>query len=275
MLLLRQFAMFGSVELGELAMLADNVVEQTFAAGTTIARIATRPTGVHLVVSGNVARAGHESLGPRSVIGALEVFARRDMMTTAIAQTETRTLKVHPTDLAELLEDNFGLMRATVRDLAARLVTHVPPAIGAPIVVVPGAALGLVERLLVLRNQLAFSGVHLEALAALAHNAEEVRWPAGTIVAREGEPPLAAYFVAEGELRVGASGICLPGSAIGALEMLAEVRHAETIVAVTDTRAVAVGASALFDVVEDHTDLGLGMIASFANALLGAQSTAS
>jgi CRP-like cAMP-binding protein len=267
-LLLRHFPMLGSAELGELAMVAENVVEKTFPIGSTMAAEGRQPSAVHFIVSGRVGRSGHEPLGPRTVLGALEVFAGCDMHATAVAEAETNTLQLHPTDLAELLEDNFGLMRATVRDLAARLVTQVPPPIGSPIVVVPGTALGLVERLMLLRGQVTFSGVRLEALAALAHASHEVRWRAGEVVARAGEPATGAYIIATGELRTDDARILKPGHAIGSLETLGEVNHISTIVAETEVHALACSATAIFDVIEDHADFGIAMIASFADALL-------
>lgn len=268
-LLLRHFPLLETAELGDLALVAENLVDTSFLAGATITRSGARPSAVHLIISGKVVRPGRDPLGPGSVLGALEVFAKRDVATPAVAAAETRTLQLNASDIYELLEDNFGLMRATVRDLAARLVPHVPLALGSPLAVIPGPTLGLVDRMMLLRGQAPFAGVRLEALAALAHGSEEIRWHAGTVVARPGEHANGAYIVATGEVRVGDDRVG-PGHAIGALETLGEVRHPRPVVAMTEVRALACSASAIFDVIEDHADFGIAMIATFAEALLAA-----
>ena len=274
LLLLHQFPMFVAAELGTLALLAENVFEQTFRAGMTIATVDTRPSGIHFIISGSVARAGYATLGPRTVLSALEVFARRDIAVTATAVVETHTLKVQPDDLTDLLEDNFWLMQTALRDLAARLAPRVAPGSGSSIGLAPSTGLGLVERLILLRAQPAFAGVRLEALTELANAAEERHWTAGTIAARAGDPATAATIVASGALRSGIHEIG-PGQAFGALETLGEVAYASTIVASTDVYALAFSAATIYDVLEDHADFGRAMIATFAQALLATPRVAS
>jgi CRP-like cAMP-binding protein len=58
------------------------------------------------------------------------------------------------------------------------------------------------------------------------------------------------------------------GAMVGGVEMLGELPHAQTLEATTRVRTLAFGAQAVYDVIEDHTELGLAVLSSFASALL-------
>jgi len=264
-LALRQFPWLDTVALDELATLAHNVGEQSFRAGAVVAPGGRRINAVHMIVDGSIESAGTK-WGPRHVYGALEVFAGRESPASAVATTHTRTLRMSADDLGEVLEDNFGILVAVLRGFATRLVdaglpTHPSP----PPADWPGP-LGLVDRLVLLRRQLPFARARLQALAILAHASTEVSWPAGTVIAREGELASEAYAIADGHLR-DASGV-EPGDMIGLVETIAGHVHTRTIETVTPVRALVSSASALFDMLEDNTDLGLDIIATFARLLL-------
>jgi CRP-like cAMP-binding protein len=245
-----------------------------FAAGAVIAGAGARVSAMHLVLDGRleVRGPGARSWGPREVYGELEVLAERRTSSPVIAATPTRTLQLTSTELGELLEDNFGLLIAALRDLAARLL----PARGAwrlHALHVPRAeSLGLVERLIVLRQQVPFAHGHLQALAMLAHASEELSFPAGAVLARAGEPVTECLVVLEGRVAArgpdGATHVLGPGDVIGNLETLAGARHERTLEAVTPVRALRSGETAIFDALEDHTDFGLAIIARLAGALL-------
>jgi CRP-like cAMP-binding protein len=270
MLALRRFTIFADAELAELVMIAENVVEATFPAGAVIAPAHARLPGLHFVLEGGI-QSGGAAFGPHQAFGALEVLAGRDLAAPAIAVTETHTLQLFASDIAEVLEDNFSILRATLRVLAAQLLARGQPlqrsTSGGPITV----PLGLVERLLLLRQQPPFARAHLDALAALAHRSTEVRWSPGQTVARAGELADGAWVIVQGSLAAtSASGarVLGPGDTIGPLETLAELRHGATIEATSEVRALQSSATTLFDVIEDHADFGLAMIATFAGALL-------
>src|SRR5512140_3276551 len=120
MLALRQFPLCATADLAELAVVAENVVEARYRAGSIVAPAAARLSGLHLVLDGRI-DAGRP-WGPRQIFGALEVFAGREPVTTAIAAAETQTLHLSAADLSDLLEDNFGIMLSVVREFAARML---------------------------------------------------------------------------------------------------------------------------------------------------------
>lgn len=273
MLMLRQFPMFATAELTELATIAENLVETAFSPGAVIAPAGARLPGLHLVLEGKIE--ADRSWGPREIFGELEAFAGREHAACAVAASETRTLLLSASDLAEIVEDNFGVLLAVVRDLAARLLATRPRAraIALPRVD-PG--LGLVERLIALRQLAPFVGARLQGLAMLAHGSEEISWAPGVTVARAGELASGSALVLDGALRVeqpgGATSELAPGQAFGGLETLAGVGHTATLVAVAPVRALYSSATAIFDVLEDHPDIAMSMIGALARGLLDSPS---
>jgi CRP-like cAMP-binding protein len=273
MLRLRQFPLFESTDLDELATIAENLVETTIPAGTVIATAGSRPRCLQLILDGLIESSpAGQSWHARQVYGALELFAGRDVTRTALAATDVRALQLSADDLGEVLEDNFGVLVATLRELAGRLLVASPPAPRTTPLSTPGP-LGLVERLIVLRQQLPFVGARLQALATLAHASEEVTWRPGSVIVRAGEPATCGLVVLEGYANVrrgDRARVLEAGAQIGHLETLAGREHLATVEAVTPVRALRSSASAIFDILEDHTDVGLAMMATFAAALLDA-----
>lgn len=273
MLALRQFPMFATAELAELATIAENLVPTRYPAGAVVAPAGARPAGLHLVLEGRIEGRieASRSWGPRQIFGALEVLARREHPAPALAAVETCTLQLLEADLVEVLEDNFGVLLAVVRELAGRM-----SAVGllARPIAVPGdgAGLGLVERLIVLRQLPPFIGAQLQGLAMLAHGSEEVDWAQGAIVARAGELASGSLLVLDGTLQSrgpgGATHELGRGHAFGALETLAGTGHTTTIEAMTPVRALHSSGIAMLDVLEDHPDIGMSMITAFARGLL-------
>lgn len=259
---LRQVPWLGEADLPEVAMLAENLTEVRFAPGAVIAPAHVRPSALHFVVEGELANASR-TWGPRSVVGALEILAKRPIVEEVVAMRETRTLQLAEADVAEILEENFGVLRAALRGLAHGMPrTHAQPVAPPPL----ADPLGFVDRLILLRAQPTYSGARLDALSALAHASSEVRFAPGTQIVREGERAMSSFVIIEGSL-TGPDGELGPGDTIGALETLADLPHPATLESRTPVRALESSASAIFDVLEDHSDLGIAMLASFAGVL--------
>ncbi len=270
MLVLRQFPLFAHAELGELAVIAENVAERSFVAGDLVAP-AAHVRSLHFVLDGHLAHGSLRS-GPRHVFGALEVLGGRAARMPAFAGAPTRTLELAASDYVEVLEDNFGLLLATVRDLAARMIPlgdlrhRAHP-------FAEGQTLGLVERMIVLRQQTPFAAARLEALAILAHAATEVHFEVGSVLRRTNTPADGALILLEGSTRRDRDQRILgPGHAIGTLETLANLHHTATYEAVTPIRALESHAATILDVLEDHTDLALAMMQTFARSLIDDES---
>ncbi len=266
MLALRNVPILGELELAELATLADNVGEIALARGETVAVAGQRLAAIDLILDGRIAtRDGVRGWGPGQIFGALEVLAGDAPAQGAVAATMTRVLRLRAADVADLVEDNFGLLRIALRSVASAIAAGsrlTSPPIAAP----TSGALDPAERLYVLRRQPPFATGRVEALAKLAQASDEMVWPAGSVIVRAGDPATIAHVVRSGELRIGE--VVATTSAFGLLETLAERRHGVTIEAATEVRTLATTGAALFDVLEDHSDLGLAMLAAFARMLV-------
>lgn len=275
MLALRQFPMLGAAAVDELAALAETLVTARFPAGSVIAEAASRMSAIHLILEGRIESRPHgHTWGPRNVFGALEVAAGRDVATTAIAATDVETLQLPADDFTEVLEDNFSVLLSTLRDLAARMIAIPPPATAKLSLDIDAGKLGLVPRLILLRQQLPLQRAGLHALASLAHRCDEVRMPAVTAIAGAGEVATHAHVIVEGDLDVLCEGTVLhtlgAGASLGLLETLAGEPHVFSIVTRSPVRALRSTATAIVDLLEDHTDVAFGMISTLAAALLDA-----
>ena len=276
LLTLRQFPGFAHAELGELATVAENVETRSYAAGEPVISGPPPRTGsaLHLVVEGKlVSPESGKAWGPHDVLGALEAIARRHRRETVIADVPTKTLRLGARDYREILEDNFGLLTIARRSLARALLAAGPhgiPAVEQPDPV-PDRPLDMVERMIVLRTRMPFGRGRVEALAALAQAAEEVRLPAGTELAAAGELATGTYVLLDGTVSGGASGspfVLGRGQAVGALETLAESPFAHRVTARTAVRALRFPGAALFDVLEDHAEFALALLEHLAAALI-------
>ncbi|MEO7092096.1 MAG: cyclic nucleotide-binding domain-containing protein, partial [Polyangiales bacterium] len=225
-----------------------------------------------------VGQTSRHTWSQHEVLNATESMARRRTREAVIAEVPTRTLRLSAKDFAEILEDNFGFLSNVRRALARRLLTvnvsppPLPPTVD-EVQALP-EMLGMVDRLIVLRTLRPFGKGRIEALAALAMASEEIRIPANTQIGAAGDPASSVLIVLEGSVSCTRAGappqIVGVGHAIGALETLGEVPYTATIRTLSDVRALRCPGAALFDVLEDHTDLALGMIESLSSSVLDA-----
>ena len=252
MLALRRFPMFRTVELAEVTLVAENAVERTFAPGAAV------PPALHLIVEGEVATT-ERSYPAGEIFGGLHVLAQRELTARAVAVRTTHTLEVRAQDVLEVLEESPGVMRATIRDLAALVASRGGLELGT-IDIPRGDPLGFVERLTILRRCAPFAGAHADGLAQLAHSCDEIRFAAGAMLARAGELASTAFIRLDS------------GEPVAALEMLGELPHRHTIEAPAPLRALALPAATMYEAIEDHTDLGIAIIKTLAGQLLSARS---
>ena len=272
MFALRQFPILADGDLEELATVAENVVERSFARGERATLRGARPAVVHLVVAGPLAPAGGgRGAGPRELSGALEALAHRDARADVVAVEDTTVFELQAFELDDLLEDNHVLMVSALRVIARRVLAASPrrPSGDAPRV--SQAELGLIDRLLVLKARPELAAAHLQALTPLAHACEEVRWAMGSTVALAGELAARSIFVVEGTLRAGGDLELArygPGDAVGLLETFAGERHEHGLEAASPVRALVNRADDLLDAIEDHPDLGLAVLRTLSASLL-------
>jgi CRP-like cAMP-binding protein len=275
LLALRQVPFLAELGLSELALLAENVVESTFVKGEQMMPGGRRPPSVHHLLRGRIEMVAPAPMAwtPPATVGLLEVLAGRALLAPVVAASEVDTLELDAADLFEVLDEHFGLLRYLLRELAARAI-----ALALPDRVEPSPALrnpgplGLVERMTFIRRHLPLLAARMQPLASLAHSARELEWAPGEIVTRAGASDRDALIVIEGAVAASRNGeesrLLGPGAASGALEVLSGRATDHELVAVADTRALAISSSAIFDALEDSPELGLAIARSLAAAIL-------
>lgn len=201
----------------------------------------------------------------RSAIGGLDALQGVPYTRDAVAMEETVTLRIRMEDYFELLEDHFDVARQMVQGFArgadALIVgrpDEVMPERGQETPLVPGGqAMGLVERLLVLRSAELFRKVRLQVLVRLAQLSTERALAPGEAVL---DQPGMLWSIASGAVRLERDEPPLVATirAGATLATLAVLGGAESIYSATTlepTRLLGVRRTDLIDVMEDHADL--------------------
>ena len=183
-----------------------------------------------------------------------------------------------------MFEDHFDILLSQIRHLAGQILEkRMEIADGSYLASRRGpkpntrAGLGLVDRLIYLRQGDSFNRINLNALVEMAVRLRETRFEAGTRLWRIGDPSHSAYLLVEGtpqrgsceggkrEFRAG------PGYPLGNLESICQIpRWYE---AVTETAVVALeGDTGVFlDVLEDHFAMAMDYVSGLAKAVLTLQ----
>lgn len=217
--------------------------------------------------------------GPRSVLGGLAVFGGDPDGLSFVATEDTQALRLRADDMFEVFEDHYAILQSAIEGLAHSTIelrrTLVPHAGYDPEQKPDPAeplrdALGLIERMLVLRASLAVH-THIDELAELGRAAQEVHYRAGSPLWLEGERATHMLVLVRGSVRCATqSGLSFqfgPGDLVGALDTLSgEARwfeaHAERNVV-----ALALERDALLDLVEDQAEVGFDILRMLARVL--------
>ena len=116
-----------------------------------------------------------------------------------------------------------------------------------------------------------FSGLQAEQLEAVAGRATEVEFPAGRVIARQGEVGTGFFIVADGRVRVVRDGETIaslgPGEFFGELSVLDGQPRVAQVVAEQPTRCLALASWDFEQVLLDHPPLALGILRELARRL--------
>jgi CRP-like cAMP-binding protein len=270
---LRHIPAFATVELDELATLADNAVEVRFEPGQELVAAGATVPDLHVVLEGRIEMAGRSSRAwdRYEVFGTLEVLANRPIAKPAIARVATRTLRLSGVAFADLLEDNFGILVGVLRVLA-RAVTKPERLRPRTAIVATAQPLGLVDRLILFRQHPLFARGELQALSMLAHLSAERTWPTNAEVVTASDVASDVMFIVSGMLHGPRDERYGAGDALGLIETLGSLGHPSAITAATPVRALISRGASVFDVLEDHSSLGLAMLTALASSLLAEDS---
>ena len=116
-----------------------------------------------------------------------------------------------------------------------------------------------------------FSGLGADQLAVVAETATEAEFPAGRVIARQGEIGTGFFIVVDGEVRVIRDGVLLatlgPGEFFGELSVLDGLPRIAQVVAELPTRCLGIASWDFERVLLDNPGLTLSIVRELAGRL--------
>jgi CRP-like cAMP-binding protein len=283
---LQALPIFGALPPPELALLARHATPRGFAAGAVLARRGERVSSMNVVVDGAVRverrRGPSRVLGPHEAVGVIGLLARKDDGVEAIAVTETLTLEIAEGTLLDVCDDHFPVLLHLLRSLSQRSLeerrrlgsdagydAHEVPAVAAT----APRVLDLVDRIFFLRRTMPLGQSSLTALSALARRVTERRAAPGALLWEEGAASDALLLLVSGSVAGIADGGRQrfrfgPGAAVGALDGLAGVPRWFSASAETEVLALRLSVADFIDVLEDHVQAAMELMAVVASDVL-------
>ena len=277
---LRTCSAFDGLTTTELWRVGATLRPRQCAAGESVTLPGMPLAALEFVVSGRVevdAPSGRQVRGPRDVIGDLVDLLDEAPAPHAVAIEPTLTLEFDRAALEDLLEDDFSIFLGVLRAAARRLARRGGHDSNVRSWKREGASpksrrsvLDLVERVLLLQEDVHFRRCEIAPLATLAEGATEFvlgpgepLFPAGAaadhfVVLASGRAVVRTH---SRSFRVGA------GEEFGMYEALAGETHWPSATAGTTLRGLRIAASSLIDVIEDYPSFGLGLLRALAHEI--------
>jgi CRP-like cAMP-binding protein len=269
-----------AVSAGQLSVVADEMRDRSFKAGSVLLREGEAPVAAYSLVRGRVrlSRRGHVlgEVGPGAAVGIGGIFSRDALGLGAVATTDVLALELERDTLVDLFEDFFPLLLDAIKESSRRhlelirRMKQVPnqlPAIHPQPFLVDG--LDFVERLLLLKTPGGpFERSSVDALAEVAQRARYRAIEPGTTLWREGERAGAACLIVRGTIACASSRDDGPvrfraesGTAIGAIEAIAGQPRWHDAVAETHVDVLEHDIDDVFDVFEDNVEMAMDFLA--------------
>jgi len=284
MLHLRQIPVAAILPTAILRLLAGAMRARTIRPGRSLAKQGTPVDALVLLTEGSVMlRRNDEPYGELrapQTMGFLSILARTDAPWDATTLVESRAYEIETDTLLDLFADHFELVEATARYLAERLwfeFQELPAQmLGIPSVElgpIPARRVDIVERVLYLRKTSGFATANVNALAAMARQLEEVRFPAGTVIWKAGDPGDRVITLLEGSVRCevpdGRAFTYGPGVGMGGVDSLADRPRWFSATAETPVVGLSGHSEDLLDLFEQQHRLAMDFIAMLSRAQAG------
>ncbi len=284
-LFLRAHPYFRRLDAPLLAVLASHTVERHFRHGEVLIPEGEPNRFFYILGEGRVrttetGRAFFDVSAPGGV-GMLHTIARRSRETGAIALSDGLALEIEIESYLQIVEDHFPMVLLHA-NVTSRLAAEAERAIG----LCPGCSerprvavsevvesLDLVECLARVRRTELFARANLALLIELYRGHPERRLQAGEQLWQAGEPADSFGLVAEGVIELedqtaNGRGYCAPGDLIGLGDLFTEWPRVWGARAKTDALILCVERSRYIDVLEDHFDHALDLLAQLASRYL-------
>jgi CRP-like cAMP-binding protein len=282
-LLLRTLPMLEGLGPIQLAAIAQHAKERHFPRDSVLELGSGGSEAIHLVMDGELSAEGQEgterTIQRGDAVGFIEMLSRAGPKIAYRARVDTTTLELDWDAQIDVCEEHFAVVMQYVR-YVARLATDrlrtQPQSARGPVPLIAAqqfdAEMNLIERTLVLSRSEAFSSGCLDALAELAHHVKEVRWRKGERIWNEGDPAEYFLLVAAGTLNCASPQtgkfLCHAGAPVGVHEALGEGKRWHTAVCKQDAVAMRIEVEPFIDILEDHFDLALDLLAALAGDVL-------
>jgi len=127
-----------------------------------------------------------------------------------------------------------------------------------------------------LKETFLFRGAPEETLKALIENGALRRFPAGTVLMREGEEGSSLFLIHEGSVKIVTAdskgdeliiNTCGPGEIIGEMALLDRAPRSATVVAIADVDALELQQDAFQALLHQRPDLTMDLIRAFSSRL--------
>jgi CRP-like cAMP-binding protein len=276
-----------AVSARELSILADQMRDRSFKAGSVLMREGEAPVAAYSLVRGRVriSRRGQVlgEVGPGAAVGVGAIVARDADGLGAVAVTDVLALELDREVLVDIFEDLFPFLLDAIRETARRHLERIRrlkqipdqrPVMHAEPPMLNG--LDFVERLLLFKTpEGPFDCSSIDALAEIAERAQHRSLEPGTTLWHEGERAGTACLVVSGSIRCAASRgegtvefRAGRGTAIGAIESMAGQHRWHDALAEMPVTVLEVNVNDLIDVFEDNVDMGMDFLAWLSKATL-------
>jgi CRP-like cAMP-binding protein len=287
--LLRTLETFREMEDESLALIAEHARVQRFRKGERLVETSAPLRAIHWLLDGQV-RVTHEGrllsiVGAGRGVGLLAFRAGRLDGLDAVALADTNTVEVPIEAVAAAYEDSFAIVRNDLRICASTLLSRrgsLPVAPAKDRTVDEGVyreePIELIERVIASRRSGAYAKVNVATVIELVRREREVRYAPGEALWRHGDASHFHLRVHCGRVRCttrdGASVDVGANHILGSLDALAQTPRSFDATAVKPVIAFRVDLHALLNVMEVQHELGRGLLALLASALLEEQKSA-
>jgi CRP-like cAMP-binding protein len=280
----RRVPLFGDLPPEKLALLVEYADEELIAAGTVIQSAGAHVDTIRVIVEGEIScvlpGGGTFLMGPDSVAGVFELFAGA-AGATLTAKDEVLALAIPATAIHSLLEEHFDIVVHVFRGLGRTLIRAIadsPTLVGSRDVPEPPwgehgqhPELGEVDRILALRQAMAFRNASVDGLAVVARAARIEKFEPGVLLWTENDAADWLGVIVHGVVECQTSR--RPGrfyfseygtNAVGFLDTLAGDERWYGAVAHTEVVLLAIRKDDLLDTLEDHFEMALSCLSAFA-----------
>jgi CRP-like cAMP-binding protein len=269
-----------AVSAGQLSVVADEMRDRSFKAGSVLMREGEAPVAAYSLVRGRVrvSRRGQVlgEVGPGATVGIGGIVSRDALGLDAVATTDVLALELDRDTLVDIFEDFFPFLLEAIKESSRRHLDFIRRMKQVPDLLATRHPepfsldrLDFVERLLFLKMPGGpFERSSVDALAEVAQRTRYRSIEPGTTLWSEGEGAGEACLIVRGTIACSSSRDDGPvrfragrGVAIGALESIAGQPRWHDAVAETHAEVLQYDVDDLIDVFEDNVEMAMDFLA--------------